>query len=154
MPFKCALCELDIQVGEPMLADEKMNLAHEVCVKKGKSIDPPSAIVVQAKVGGPGFGNKTAIIEPCLLPSAPKVCAECQKTAISMCPHCKVYVHQNYGYDGGIACSTIHEGKCHGARTSRELTKKPLLLKPDPVFDTAMKITPMNGKPRKERGRR
>jgi len=124
MPFTCAVCGFDIQVGESMLSDDKMNLAHESCVKRGRSIDPPTVVEIATKISSPGLGNPTAVVEPCLLPSASKVCVSCQKSAISMCPACNAYVHQNYGYDGGTACSTIHEAKCDGARNSRERAPK------------------------------
>jgi hypothetical protein len=165
MPFTCAVCGFDIQVGESMLSDDKMNLAHESCVKHGRSIDPPTVVEIATKVSGPGPGNPTAVVEPCLLPSASKVCVSCQKSAISMCPACNAYVHQNYGYDGGTACSTIHEAKCDGARRSRDrdhLSKQIQEIATAGTFiggSVLMKNAPKNGKHqkpvnRKKRGRR
>jgi hypothetical protein len=148
MPFKCALCELEIQVGEPMLSDEKMNLAHESCVKR-KQANPGSSVVVAGPVlqavtvtlphpSDVPLGTKVSVKaeslppgavvvvsagEPCLMPRAPSVCAECQKPAISMCPSCKAYVHQDYGYNGSN-CSGRHEGRCSGAADSRKPVKK------------------------------
>lgn len=110
MSFKCSLCEQDIQPGESMVSDEKMCLAHESCVKRGKTIDPPTVIDVK--------------VEPCVMPSRVSFCAECQKPGISRCPACLALVHQSYGHDGGPACSVLHEAKCEGARLSRVIVKK------------------------------
>jgi hypothetical protein len=139
MPFKCSLCELDIQVGEPILADERMNLAHQSCVERkqrtpGSTVvvasasapipilqppsPPPAPQVVEVKieaVSGFGFGNPTASLGQ----SAPPLCAECGKSAIAICPYCGTRVHQDYGY-AGLNCSGRHEGKCPGARESRD----------------------------------
>jgi hypothetical protein len=53
-------------------------------------------------------------------PAPPPVpCCECGQPAIGMCPSCKKRVHQDYGYNGAN-CSGRHEGKCEGARMSRE----------------------------------
>jgi hypothetical protein len=167
MPFKCSLCELDIRVGEPMLSDEKMNLAHEACVRRGRAIDPPTTIDVTTKISGSGFGNPTAVVspavpihEPCLLPSAPKVCIECKKSAISMCPSCNEYVHQDYGYNGAN-CSGRHEGRCEGARQSRSPKKKAAEQTIADVVGmiqvgAGVFLTSKNGeaKPKKRKGRR
>ncbi len=64
--------------------------------------------------------------EPHLMPPPPKICSECQKSCIAMCPHCKLFVHQDYGYSGEN-CSGRHEGKCEGARLSREVAKKEVI---------------------------
>lgn len=56
--------------------------------------------------------------DTCVPASAPKVCLECGKDAISMCPACFAYVHQDFGYNGP-ACSSRHEQRCEGARLSR-----------------------------------
>lgn len=46
-------------------------------------------------------------------------CSECGKPSISMCPYCKLYVHQGFGLHNGN-CSGKHEAKCSGARWSRD----------------------------------
>lgn len=153
MPFKCSLCELDIQIGEPMLADEKMNLAHESCAKRNRSIDPPTVVEVVTKVSGPGFGNPTAVIEPCLLPSAPKICSECQQSAISICPSCYAYVHQDFGY-AGLNCSGRHEGKCSGARESRTLARTTVVAKIEKIIGVYRNGKHVTPKAKKGRARR
>lgn len=57
-------------------------------------------------------------------PAPPPVpCCECGQPAIGMCPSCKKHVHQDFGYNGPN-CSGRHEGKCDGARKSREIAPK------------------------------
>jgi hypothetical protein len=147
MPFTCAICSLDIQVGELMLSDEGMNLAHKVCIDRlikdptHPSISIPSIylsppppappsppIDVNVKVSGSGFGNSTASIEPCLMPHKASVCSECGDRCIGMCPACLKYVCQSYGWNGK-SCSLLHEAKCAGARESRSLGEKPPILR-------------------------
>jgi len=147
MAFTCVLCGMDIQVGERMLADDKMALAHERCVEKEAQlpkevhvptifVPPPIAKSTEAAVQAakavsfkmqhnipvPVAEAKMVYAEPCLLPTAPKVCTECQKPAISMCP-CGAIVHHDFGYNG-VNCSGRHETKCAYAAASRELPKK------------------------------
>lgn len=149
MPFSCAICAIEIQVGEPMLSDEKMNLAHESCVKKATKVQIPTVIVVKTKVSGPGIGHPGAIVEPCLLPKAPSVCVECRKPAIAMCPGCHQYVHQDFGYNGSN-CSGRHEGGCEGARQSRVRSAIPVVR--EVIVDTSLKSR--NGKHSKKKGDR
>lgn len=119
MPLTCAFCKMEIQPGELVQPDVEMNLAHKTCADTElKKIDVKVAVV-----SGPGFGNPTASLEPCLMPSSPKVCCECSQPAISMCPYCKKYVHQDYGYNGAN-CSGRHEANCPGAADSRVKTKE------------------------------
>ncbi len=136
MSFTCTICSMEIQVGEPMLADASMSLAHERCVQRelqAKAPPPPAppspqAVTVAQKVSGPGFGNPTASVEPCFMPSAPKLCVQCGEVSISICPYCNAYVHHGYG-SWGPTCSLSHEQKCSGAKESRELKPKPSVVK-------------------------
>lgn len=118
MPFRCSICELDIQVGESMLADATMNLAHESCVRR-KQDNPGSSVVVISSPAPPSTLTLTSP-DACVPSRAPAVCVECGKHAISMCPACGVYVHQSFGYNGP-ACSLSHEQKCYGAKVSRDI---------------------------------
>jgi hypothetical protein len=139
MPFTCAICSLDIQVGEPILSDEKMNLAHKTCVERLiKEPAHPSINVPQAQLAP----SSPILPIPCppapdaCVPSrAPAVCVECQKPAISMCPYCLKYVHQSFGY-GGPACSLSHESHCLGALESRKPSTRPLVKMTGLIFDT------------------
>jgi len=125
MPFKCSICELDIQVGEELLADEKMDLAHKTCVNRMLR-DPGSAVVIPSVTvppPPPRPPSPPTAPEPCVPSRAPSVCVECDRPCIAICPYCQKRVHQSYGYDGGPACSALHEAKCPGARDSRNPAK-------------------------------
>ncbi len=132
MPFTCAICSMDIQITEPMLSDDKMNLAHKSCVDR--MIAKSKHGVRDIFIGPVASPSPPPPAPPPPLPAAPdscvptsslRFCSECGKPCISMCPApCLMYVHQNFGYDGGTACSTLHEGKCGTARRSRELEPK------------------------------
>lgn len=131
MPFTCAICSLDIQVGEPMLSDDRMNLAHKACVDRlvqdpaHPSISIPSVYLVPPPPPAPPPSPSVAP-DSCVPSSRVRFCSECGKPCISMCPApCLMYVHQSYGYDGGPACSSLHEGRCEVARRSREPEPKP-----------------------------
>jgi hypothetical protein len=159
MPFTCAICSLDIQIGEPMLSDEKMNLAHKACVDRLiKEPAHPSINIPQAQLDP----SPPVLPIPCppapdtCVPSrAPDVCVECQKPAISMCPSCLKYVHQSFGY-AGPACSLNHEARCAGARESRKpLTQIPVLKMSGPIFDTVeIKNKNSNGHHKKNRAKK
>jgi len=127
MPFTCAICSMEIQVGESMLSDDKMNLAHERCVRRETQL-PRVAHLPSVTVSPPPPAPPPplpAAPDSCVPTSSLRFCSECGKPCISMCPApCLMYVHQNFGYDGGTACSTLHEGKCETARRSRELDPK------------------------------
>lgn len=145
MPFNCELCGKEIKVGEAMLTDEKMAVAHQACVQREAvrvpiaplpPTPPPIAKATEAAVQAaravafkmqhnipvPIAEAKVMYGEPCLLPSAPKLCVECQKPAISMCP-CGALVHQDFGY-AGLNCSGRHESTCEHARRSRDPVSK------------------------------
>jgi hypothetical protein len=51
MAFACSICQNQIQVGEPLLADEKMNLAHESCVRKETGV-PREPAILTPTLGG------------------------------------------------------------------------------------------------------
>lgn len=136
MPFTCSICMLEIAVGVPMMTDEKMDVAHTSCIDKmlkdpvSSSISIPSVKLASPPPPAPpspplAFVRTDA--PPSQLHHVREIhgCAECQKPAISMCPACGTYVHQGYGYDGAN-CSGRHEGKCDGARESRNRVKPPV----------------------------
>jgi hypothetical protein len=160
MSFKCALCELDIQVGEPMLSDERMNLAHESCVRR-KQNDPGSSVVVVSSPSPPSTLTLTSP-DACVPSARPPVCVECDGPAISMCPVCLRRVHQNYGYDGKKPCSLIHEAKCPGAREARDPKLKlnwivnvgtaVIAIEPGTIHGNGKHVAPKKAK--KKRGRR
>ena len=131
MPFTCTICSMEIRIGEPMLADASMALAHERCVQRELKIQrssdspsPPQKVdIVVEKIGG-SLGNPTGSAEPCLMPSrSSNLCVECREESIAMCPYCRVYVHHGYGY--GKSCALLHESVCREARQSREPDPKP-----------------------------
>lgn len=128
MAYTCTLCSLDIKVGDPILADDKMNLSHESCVRRVAEAEKANVVRVVGPIvkltSPPEVDQAVKVMyhEPCLLPSASKVCTECQKPAISMCP-CGALVHHDFGYNG-LNCSGRHEAKCAYAAASRELPKK------------------------------
>jgi hypothetical protein len=72
-------------------------------------------------------------------PPPPKLCSECLKPCIAMCPGCRAFVHQDYGYSGEN-CSGRHEDKCEPARLSRERPKK------EEIVIVPMKSHQKNGK--------
>lgn len=145
MPFVCSLCGIEIAVGEPMVPNIRMEVAHDRCIQKEISTrlpEVPSDVVIlkiETKVDGPGFGNPTASLEPCLPPTLTSVCSECEDNCIAICPYCGKRVCPTYGWNGKT-CSVAHEGRCAGARESREPLKKvrpPAAMKPNgPIFDT------------------
>lgn len=137
MSFTCTICSLDIQVGEPMLSDERMNLAHKACVDRMvKDSVHPSIRIPSVHLSPPpprAPPPLAAAPDSCVPTSSVRFCSECGKPCISMCPApCLQYVHQDFGYNGPN-CSGRHEDRCEVARKSRELGKKPPALKPDPL---------------------
>lgn len=139
MRFICEFCQIPIRPGEKVVTDGVSAVAHDHCVKK-EATEAPSVHLPSVTVSPPppappsprklddtlyramnaGFPilKAHANVEPCLMPSAPKVCVVCQKPAISICA-CGEIVHQDYGYNGQN-CSGRHEAKCERARYSRE----------------------------------
>ncbi len=171
MAFTCKICSREIQVGEAMVPNMKMEVAHDSCVQREcqipKAIVPPITIstdqmvtlkIERIEIIGDGFNKTVTItpqIEPCLMPTKSlAVCGECQKSAISMCPACRAYVHQDYGYNGQT-CSLKHEAKCAGAAESRNPHPKYPIISMKPIFD-AEPIKNRNGKskPKKNGSRR
>lgn len=59
MPFTCSICALDIVVGQAMLSDEKMNVAHTTCIERmlkdpaHPSINIPSVTISPLPPGPP-----------------------------------------------------------------------------------------------------
>lgn len=174
MPFTCAICSLEIQIGEPMLSDEKMNLAHERCIPKeihlpsvtigGSSVKLPPPLPPEpptpreTKVLAGHTINVPTEADMCVPSRRPSLCVECGKPAIGMCPACHGYVHQDYGYNG-LNCSGRHEGKCEGARKFRNLDPKPIPLitadTSDYIIDVKVGRNRKNVSPKKARkGRR
>ncbi len=144
MPFICAFCQKSINSGEHVVTDGVSSIAHDHCVRKEIETQKPTPVRIPSvtvtpdpsveaaraaafkmahNIPVPVAEARAAYAEPCLLPSAPKVCVECQKPAISMCP-CGAIIHHDFGYNG-INCSGRHEAKCAYAAASRELPKKP-----------------------------
>jgi len=156
MSFTCAICSLDIAVGEPLLSDEKMNLAHKSCIDRmlkepahpsvtissthleplpppapplslpGKSVELARSVSFKVSHGIPVPLDEARRMygDSCVPSKPPSLCVECQKPAISMCPACHGYVHQDFGYNGPN-CSGRHEAHCEGARQFLEKDKKP-----------------------------
>jgi hypothetical protein len=50
-------------------------------------------------------------------------CSVCGKLCLPMCPYCKAYVHEGFGFRNEN-CSGRHEEVCNGARDSRKLDVK------------------------------
>jgi hypothetical protein len=163
MPFKCSICEMDIVVGEPLLADAAMTLAHKRCVDKG---DPPSVVETPAlskdvqlarsiqfklnnKIPVPLSDVQELYGDPCTPSNAPALCVECHKPAIAMCPSCHTYVHQDFGYNGNN-CSGRHEGRCEGARKSRSLAQDP---QPTVLQVVELVGRPLNGRHKTKNGK-
>lgn len=130
MPFRCKICELDILPGARMVSNERDEVAHETCVRPVVNVIAHTV----TKVPSP------AAPEPCVpVVYVPDACAECGDHCIAICPYCGKRVCPTYGWNGKT-CSVAHEGKCAGARESREPLKKvrpPAAMKPNgPIFDT------------------
>ncbi len=89
MPFTCALCQGEIGTGESMVADEQMNVAHEVCarraVERKPSVQPPSfPLPVPAPVAVP----PAHVCGRCRH-GAPSVIS-CRRCYTDLCPSCAV----------------------------------------------------------------
>lgn len=128
--LKCVVCGKPIEVGEPLLANKSGELAHQQCVQERSPLPEiliPSVQITPVKLEYQPppkltVGSITTAPEPCIMPSPPKVCSECGKPCIAMCPHCRALVHSSYGYNNE-ACSLRHEAKCAPAREDRSVTK-------------------------------
>ena len=132
MPFTCFFCKAEIRPGEPIQADTAMQLAHKSCAEfELQKIESLAKPVVPPPPPAPPSPPPVLVVQTDAPPSQLHLvreihgCAECHKPAISMCPACRTYVHQGYGYDGQN-CSGRHEGKCEGARESRNRVKPPV----------------------------
>jgi hypothetical protein len=135
MPFTCVFCSTDITVGDLMVSDDKMNIAHQSCIVK---LSKDSAINVPPVCVKPLPPHREP--EGFLPPSPPRVCSECSEPCIAMCPVCRALVCQAFGWNGRT-CSLRHEARCAGARESRTSLKSngPVpILAPDrtPIYDS------------------
>jgi len=168
----CVLCEKAVEIGEPMLANQSGELAHQSCVESRSEIHVqlPSVTISTPTVEAPKVdfstrpsGGSSTAPEPCLLPPAPKVCVVCGDPCIGACPVCRKLVCYDFGFNG-FNCAGRHESACPGAACQREkdLTVKPMAIKivTGPIYDTIDIKTGRNGhaarKARRERrsGRR
>lgn len=92
MPFTCAICVMDIGAGEPMLSDEKMNVAHEVCVRRvaaggvapTASVPSVTLLLPPALSTPPPFSCQRCGIG--ITTTAPHSCSRCY---LDLCPKCE-----------------------------------------------------------------
>jgi hypothetical protein len=124
MPFTCAICSVEILVGEAMLPDERMNVAHQTCVDRliknpaHPSISVPTVLLTPPPPAPPPPSGDVCI------PPASNLCVECEKPCGPFCPYCGKRVHNGYGWNNET-CSLIHERHCRGAREARDSTMYP-----------------------------
>ena len=127
--LKCVVCDRPIEIGEPLLANKTGELAHQKCVlDRSKTIPDiviPSVQVVSMTLDyqPPPKPVVVSTPEPCVMPPRPTVCSECGKPCIGMCPHCRKFVCQAYGYNNQF-CGVKHEAKCPPAKEDRGPVKK------------------------------
>lgn len=125
MRLTCVLCEKPIEIGEPLLANQSGELAHQSCVESRSEIrvQLPSATASSSKVSMENLPAGAVILppEPFLSPPTPKVCVVCARPCIGACP-CGALVCQAYGYER--SCGLIHEATCSLAKESRAPSPK------------------------------
>ena len=116
MSFTCVMCNLEIQSGQPMLADERMNVAHSSCVEQRCDVQSPVAALATFSCGRCGKPTTstlacrrcyTDLCPGCLLagccgsrpadPGEKTYCSACSRPCKSICPYCQEYVHGGYG---------------------------------------------------------
>lgn len=90
MPFTCAICSLDIVVGEELLSDEKMNVAHKRCVLQLEkdpshpSVSIPTVFLVPPPPPPPAPPSPPSPLKPVTFKSV----VEAGLTGHPICPRC------------------------------------------------------------------
>lgn len=90
MPFTCSICSLDIGVGEELLSDEKMNLAHKRCVERLAKDPSHPSINIPGVYLVPPPPPRVIYHDPCARCGDPTGVPQrsCSRCHLDLCPKC------------------------------------------------------------------